>query len=735
MNAEEKNIFNLWPLSGEKYRGVFNLTEDWMRGGGKGEGWYTGGGMVKHRPFPEGVGDPDRDVYPKPLPDLPVDAAPDWGDIPQMAWANSPESADKYLSDITQMVIHPIDTLAGLRNLAAGILSKVVPGVEFDETQADAFGEFLVDRYGGDEGDWSSGLRKTLATDPAGFLGDSSAFATLGAGATLKLGKISSIGRPPGRPGRPGVIPERPDPPIDPSSLNELSRLSLPPGPQNRPLGGPLEAQPVVPPVVPPGALSGIPLGTPPGAPSGMPTGVPPGAPSGMPTGVPPGVSPEVPTGVPPGVSQRSNVFKNIEAFRHAAGNLDPMTAALRGIRVGAENIGLGRGFGRGLAIVPGVLAGTGHIPIEEAVKAGFFAGERGDLLTRFMRPGNRGADDLREIVKLSQDVLAVMRQKRNEHYEKNIAPSSKDDTVLDFGLVTEALEKAIADNTRLGKTKSADTKSALEEIGKVVEEYGKEDPKLWHTVDGLDWMKQKIGSLANWKDKAPENNRAIMSMYHSVGDIIKDQAPDYAKVMEEYAEATRQIMELDKSFSLGKGQNLEAALRKLLSSMRTNVNTNYGFRLEGVRKLEEVEVPSDLPGRARVRTGAPTSDRKGAKTSINLMSRIAGAAMSEWAPKGLFSRLIGTGLLASGFVNPYLVPGALASSPRFVGEAAYFAGRAGRALRQGTDTLGRLGARDWMTSAMLSERSDEAKKRKERRMEEVLDEDLTPEGKVLKYW
>ena len=106
--------------------------------------------------------------------------APDWEDVPALMRENAYGSGKQLVSDIWQMVSNPVDTVSAVADLGKGIASKVIPGLELDESAADAFGQFMVDRYGGDEGDAFAGLRRTLATDPLGALADISGVLTGG---------------------------------------------------------------------------------------------------------------------------------------------------------------------------------------------------------------------------------------------------------------------------------------------------------------------------------------------------------------------------------------------------------------------------------------------------------------------------------------------------------------------------------------------------------------------------
>ena len=546
--------------------------------------------------------------------DLTLAAAPGWADVPGQAWGNAPESAKQFASDIWQMISHPIETGTALVDLSKGIASKVVPGLELDETSADAFGQFIVDRYGGDEGDAFAGLRRTLANDPVGALADLSAFFTAGGMAVAKGGMMA--GKVAGTAAKAvGKVPDLATFPAAQAASRGLQHT----------------------------ATAG------------------------------------------------QAIARGGEAVADVAKFADPAYTAVRGAGEAAKRTGVAGLLPEAAALVPGLLSGTGTTPIIEAARAGFVEpifGEGGKAFRRHMR----GVGDVKQMIADVRDALQNLRKNRAEHYKANIAPITKDATVLDYSLVDEALEKAIAENTLRGKTKSAEVEAALDKIKETVAEFRAEDPALWHTVEGMDFMKQRIGSLIDFGNKHADANRATQSMYHAVADIIKKQAPDYADVMNDYTRATDEILEIEKSLSIGGKAAEDTIARKLTSIMRNNVNTNYGLRGKQVHRLAEV---SDKP----------------------IIPAIAGEALSAWEPRGLARNPVS--LLSMGaagqMVNPAFWAGIPLSSPRLVGEAAHLGGRlAGLPKSLLFDPLSRVGItpRGAAAAVTLAERADEEQKR-----------------------
>ena len=156
-----------------------------------------------------------------------------WGDVGNQALVNAPSSALKFAKDIAQPFMHPVDAAKSLYNVGAGALdmadaatnAAIAPYVEpylpksvqgeqlpeanfadrykhaleiqkqgwgGDEKYPQAVGENLSEKYGGVEN-----IKKSIATDPFGVLGDAS---------TALIGGGSLAARVPGMVGKIGDI-------------------------------------------------------------------------------------------------------------------------------------------------------------------------------------------------------------------------------------------------------------------------------------------------------------------------------------------------------------------------------------------------------------------------------------------------------------------------------------------------------------------------------------------------
>jgi hypothetical protein len=108
-----------------------------------------------------------------------------FGEVASGAAENLFPSAIKLGNDLYQAVRHPIDTAGSLLDLGKGIVQLAVPGEQGDEETARAVGRMMAKRYGG----WKA-IKKTMATDPVGFISDLSMFLTGGGTAIAKAGQV-----------------------------------------------------------------------------------------------------------------------------------------------------------------------------------------------------------------------------------------------------------------------------------------------------------------------------------------------------------------------------------------------------------------------------------------------------------------------------------------------------------------------------------------------------------------
>lgn len=334
---------------------------------------------------------------------------------------------------------------------------------------------------------------------------------------------------------------------------------------------------------------------------------------------------------------------------------IDPITNAGRAMTLAA------RGVGNAASLPLGVITGEGPKVIATAGRAGLQGNQvfRNQLL---------GTADVNQPVDMAQSALKQIAQDRAAAYKSGMTGVKSDTTPLSFAPINKAVADARDMAWYKGVAKSQDAADTHQAIENVVQAWQQQPPsrlpngKQYYphqTAEGMDALKQAIGEIRSGTEYGTVSRNIADSVYNKVKDQIVAQAPDYAGTMGAYSDASKQLNELRKTFSLGEKATNDQALRKLQSVMRDNVNANWGAR----SKLGDV-----------LATKEP-----------DLPYAIAGQAMHPILPRGIARYLAGgegiAALTHPGAILP-LAAGMLASSPRAVGLGAYYGGRGINALQ-----------------------------------------------------
>ena len=308
-------------------------------------------------------------------------------------------------------------------------------------------------------------------------------------------------------------------------------------------------------------------------------------------------------------------------------------------------------------AITPtilGLTTGTGAEPIKQAFKSGQEGGASGQMFLENLR---KKVDPTDILDKVSAN-LNQMGKDLSSSYRSGMVNIKNDKAVLDFTGINQTLQNVEDMFKFKGQAKN---EKAVEEITKAkdtIDQWKKLDPIEYHTPEGLDALKQKIGGILEDIDfKNTGARRAVGDIYNSIKTEINKQAPTYAEVMKKYHDGLDQISEIRKTFSQTGKAATDTQMRKLQSVMRDNVNTNYGNRMNQMQMLEQQGGQQVMPG-------------------------LSGQALSSLAPRGLSSMTpvlnAGAALATS---NPVLAGALPFQSPRLMGEAAYYAGKGSKLM------------------------------------------------------
>jgi hypothetical protein len=90
-----------------------------------------------------------------------------WKSVMSQAVANTPKSAEQFITDIFAPVLHPVDTAKALGALGVGLKDKLIPGRQDNEQIVDDLVDAMKERYGG-----YIEFQKTIAEDPVGAISD-----------------------------------------------------------------------------------------------------------------------------------------------------------------------------------------------------------------------------------------------------------------------------------------------------------------------------------------------------------------------------------------------------------------------------------------------------------------------------------------------------------------------------------------------------------------------------------
>lgn len=325
-------------------------------------------------------------------------------------------------------------------------------------------------------------------------------------------------------------------------------------------------------------------------------------------------------------------------------------------------------------AEIVGGLTGTGGKSLTLAAEAGAEGGAKGQAF----RDNISGAKPIDAVVADAKGALGQLRAERGAEYRTGMAKVGADTTVLDFSKIDQAVNKVSGVKNFKGQDLSPTTKGIREDITKAIADWKQLPANEFHTAEGLDALKQKIGDIRDGTQYGTPERVIADQIYHGIKSTIVDQAPEYAKIMKGYEEASGIVKEIEKTLSLKPGASIDASVRKLQSVLRNNVSTNYGNRTALADFL--------------VANGAP-----------NLLTQLAGQSLNTWLPRGL-GHVSNTGEamfaiheLMNGNPKAAAAIGALLplSSPKLMGGAAYGLGVGSRYAKPAAAASFQLGRTD----------------------------------------
>ena len=349
-----------------------------------------------------------------------------------------------------------------------------------------------------------------------------------------------------------------------------------------------------------------------------------------------------------PGISRAGEIAAT------AGRAIDPLNLAAKAVTKPLQ-------LAEALAITPalGASTGAGAEAIREAAKAGAAGGSKAEAFLEQLR----GNAPIENVVNTARDAVAELFRNRSDAYISGMTSATRNKAILDFAPIDAAITKAEKIGTFEGISIRGNAANALKEIKDKIQEF-KVNPSLnTKTIEGFDKLKQAIGDIQQAQPYGSPARKVADELYNAVKNQIVKQAPEYGKVMSDYENASALLKDIQGTLSINPKANVDTSIRKLQSVLRNNANTNYGRRVDLAKELEATGVP-------------------GAET---LFPQLAGQMLSSKLPRGIQGGILpsmaGGAAYYGGLTNPATLAavgaGVLASSPRFVGEAAYYGGKA----------------------------------------------------------
>jgi hypothetical protein len=128
--------------------------------------------------------------------EIPAPRKYEMSEVPGAALRNLPKSAVEFGSNLVTAITSPVQTVTAMGDILGGVMEPVTPSFLYGgdslaraKQARGGFADFMVDRYGGYEN-----LKRTVAEDPVGFLGDLSTIFSGGAGVAGKTGATTTAG-------------------------------------------------------------------------------------------------------------------------------------------------------------------------------------------------------------------------------------------------------------------------------------------------------------------------------------------------------------------------------------------------------------------------------------------------------------------------------------------------------------------------------------------------------------
>ena len=345
---------------------------------------------------------------------------------------------------------------------------------------------------------------------------------------------------------------------------------------------------------------------------------------------------------------------------------------------------------GNAVAEVLGTTTGAGTRPFRQAYDAGRTGNQ---AFTENMR----GQVPVADVVDLAEGAVDRMSRARSAAYNRDMANVNTSRAVVDYAPLRQAARQGIDEAHFRGIPIDETAANVAQEISDIVERFATSTNRPGQpmvplrTPAELDAAKRAIGEVRQRTQQGTLARRIADNVYRAARDEVTRQVPEYAAAMRNYSEASDLLQQMRRTMSINDRAMPDTTVRKLQSTMRNNVNTNYGMRETLLDELARLE--PDLP------------------------YAIAGQSLNALAPRSLARAAGPIEAMLALLHNPLALAALPLSSPRGMGEVVHAAGRVAGAAertlpRAGVTRGNALAAARSANISSVPERANEHKKK-----------------------
>lgn len=323
---------------------------------------------------------------------------------------------------------------------------------------------------------------------------------------------------------------------------------------------------------------------------------------------------------------------------------------------------------------LPTIMAGVTRTSPESFI-TGYEAGKEGGNALKSFRGAMTGKIPESDIVFNVKKGINIMGDNASNVYNTLKTGWANTGQRLNYDNILNGLDE-VKSQFKVGGNANAPSKllkleqQKLNELDSIVSEF--RNPR-YHTAEGFDFMKQKIGKAM----PSAEYSKEVRGAYTKVLDDVRNELSNvqgYDSAMTNYSKTMSAINDIKQS--LTSGQNVEGGIRKVLSLVKDAPTQEYRLSIADTLKNA---------------------------TGIDIMPAVAGSSLKDLTSPYFKNTMLGGGAATgiASFINPaYTLPalGGLAgagivTSPRLLGELSQLSGQVARYLpAERVRNLGLLG-------------------------------------------